>query len=47
MMKDPRAKAKLRDFLHDWLHVEEGAEIAKDQKEYPGFDQGVVMDLRT
>ena len=47
MMKDPRAKAKLRDFLHDWLHVEEGAEIAKDQKEYPGFDQGLVMDLRT
>jgi len=47
MMKDPRAKAKLRDFLHDWLHVEEGAEVAKDQKEYPGFDQGVVMDLRT
>ena len=47
LMKDPRAKAKLRDFLHDWLHVEEGAEIAKDQKEYPGFDQGVVMDLRT
>ncbi len=47
MMKDARAKAKLRDFLHDWLHVEEGAEIAKDQKEYPGFDQAVVMDLRT
>jgi hypothetical protein len=47
MMKDARAKAKLRDFLHHWLHVEEGAEIAKDQKEYPGFDQGVVMDLRT
>ncbi len=47
MMKDPRAKAKLRDFLHDRLHVEEGAENAKDQKEYPGFDQGVVMDLRT
>jgi hypothetical protein len=47
MMKDVRAKAKLRDFLHDWLHVEEGAEIAKDQKEYPGFDQGLVMDLRT
>lgn len=47
MMKDPRAKAKLRDFLHHWLHVEEGAEIAKDQKEYPGFDQAVVMDLRT
>ena len=47
LMKDPRAKAKLRDFLHHWLHVEEGAEIAKDQKEYPGFDQGVFMDLRT
>ena len=47
MMKDPRAKSKLRDFLHHWLHVEEGAEIAKDQKEYPGFDQGMVMDLRT
>ena len=47
MMKDPRARSKMRDFLHHWLHVEEGAEIAKDQKEYPGFDQGVVMDLRT
>jgi len=47
MMKDPRARSKLRDFLHHWLHVEEGAEIAKDQKEYPGFDQGMVMDLRT
>ena len=47
MMKDPRAKAKLRDFLHHWLHVEEDAEIAKDPKEYPGFDQAVVMDLRT
>lgn len=47
MMKDVRARAKLRDFLHHWLHVEEGAEIAKDQKEYPGFDQAMVMDLRT
>ncbi len=47
MMQDPRAKAKLRDFLHHWLHVEEGAEIAKDPIAYPGFDQGVVMDLRT
>ena len=47
MQQDPRAKAKLRDFLHHWLHVEEGSEIAKDQTAYPGFDQGVVMDLRT
>ena len=47
LLKDPRAKAKLRDFLHHWLHVEEGAEIAKDQQEYPGFDQALVMDLRT
>ena len=47
MQKDPRAKAKMRDFLHHWLHVEEGAEIAKDQTAYPGFDPGVVMDLRT
>ena len=47
LLKDPRAKAKLRDFLHHWLHVEEGAEIAKDPQAYPGFDQAVVMDLRT
>lgn len=47
MQKNPRAKAKLRDFLHHWLHVEEGSEIAKDPLAYPGFDQGVVMDLRT
>lgn len=47
MMNDPRAKAKLREFFHQWLSIEEAAEINKDRKAYPDFDEALVADLRT
>lgn len=46
MMADHRARAKLRDSLHRWLHVEVDAEISKDPKAHPGFDAPLVADLR-
>jgi len=46
MMADPRARAKLRDALHRWLHVETDAEISKDPKAHPGFDAALAHDLR-
>jgi hypothetical protein len=46
MMGDPRARAKLREALHRWLHVEVDAEISKDPAAHPGFDNALVADLR-
>lgn len=46
MMADHRARAKLRDSLHRWLHVEVDAEISKDPQAHPGFDAPLVADLR-
>src|SRR5262249_16980592 len=47
MLADPRAHAKLRDFLHTWLKVDHPPDVAKDPKRFPGFGQDVVSDLRT
>jgi hypothetical protein len=47
MLSDPRARAKLREFLLTWLKVDHYPDIAKDPKRYPGFDPAVVTDLRT
>lgn len=47
MMKDPRAKAKLKDFFHIWLPMEEGDDVSKDTKAHPGFDAALMADLRT
>ena len=48
MLADPRIRAsKLRQFLYQWLKVDQAAEIAKDPARFPGFDQAVVADLRT
>jgi hypothetical protein len=46
MLADPRAKAKLRDFLHAWLKVDHPPDMAKDPKRFPGFDAAVMSDLR-
>jgi len=46
MMADPRAKAKLKEFFHQWLSFEEAEEINKDRKAYPDFDEALVADLR-
>ncbi len=47
MAGDLRARAKLREFLLQCLRVDQGAEIAKDPKLFPGFDEAVITDLRT
>lgn len=47
MLGDPRAKAKLRDFLFTWLKVDPAPDLAKDAKRFPGFDSVVATDLRT
>lgn len=47
MLADPRAKAKLREFLLTWLKVEPPPDLAKDPKRFAGFDEAVAADLRT
>jgi hypothetical protein len=47
MSRDLRARAKLREFFLQWLRVDGSPDIAKDPKQFPGFDPPVVSDLRT
>ena len=47
MLADPRAQAKLREFLLHWLKVDQAPDLAKDPKRFPGFDAAVASDLRT
>src|SRR5205085_1304858 len=44
---DPRAWYKLREFLLQWLKVDQVPDLGKDPKRYPGFDETVATDLRT
>jgi hypothetical protein len=47
MVGDRRTHAKVREFLMQWLKVEQVPEIAKDAKRFPGFDAALASDLRT
>src|SRR5262249_27379394 len=47
MLNDLRARAKVREFLLQWLKVEHAPDLAKDPKQFPGFDKAVASDLRT
>ena len=47
MIASPRAKAKLRDFLHGWLQLSRFHDLAKNAELFPEFDQAIVADLRT
>jgi hypothetical protein len=47
MLDDPRAKAKLREFLLTWLRVDPAPDLAKDVKKFPNFDPAIATDLRT
>lgn len=47
MLNDLRAKAKLREFTHKWLGIDQVTEISKNTERYPGFTPEVVTDLRT
>lgn len=47
LIADPKARAKMREFMMAWLHVENTPELAKDTKRFPGFDATLANDLRT
>jgi hypothetical protein len=47
MLPDPRTRSKIREFLLQWLKVDQPPDIAKDPSKFPEFDEQVVADLRT
>jgi hypothetical protein len=47
MVSDPRAWYKLRDFLLQWLKIDQFPDLAKDSKKFPDFNEAVHSDLRT
>jgi mono/diheme cytochrome c family protein len=47
LVADPRAWAKVREFFLLWFKVDQVPDLAKDPKQYPGFDAKVASDLRT
>lgn len=47
MLADPRTHTKLREFLLQWLKVDQPPEIAKDKERFPEFSEEVAADLRT
>jgi mono/diheme cytochrome c family protein len=46
MLDDPRAHAKMRSLLWQWLKLEPVAELQKDAKKFPEFKPAVVSDLQ-
>jgi mono/diheme cytochrome c family protein len=47
MVADPRTKAKVREFLHQWLNLDRFHDVSKDAELFPGFDAALASDLRT
>ncbi|HEV3236537.1 MAG TPA: DUF1592 domain-containing protein, partial [Gemmataceae bacterium] len=47
MAGDARTRSKLREFMFQWLKVDNVPELAKDRKTYPEFDAAMASDLRT
>jgi len=47
MLNDPRARAKLHEFLLTWLKVDQPKELVKDAKRFAGFDAAVATDLQS
>jgi hypothetical protein len=47
MMGDWRARAKLREFMTQWLRIDMLEDVAKDPQQYADFTPELVSDLRT
>jgi hypothetical protein len=47
MLDDPRTHSKIREFLLQWLKVDQPPEIAKDKQQFPDFTNEAAADLRT
>ena len=46
MITDPRTKAKLHGFFHQWLELERAEGTSKDPKIFPDFTPELLADLR-
>jgi hypothetical protein len=46
MISDPRTKAKLHGFFHQWLELERAEGTSKDPKIFPDFTPELLADLR-
>ncbi len=46
MLGDPRARAKMRVFLHHWLQMDHVEDLSKDAALFPGFTPEIIGDLR-
>lgn len=46
MVADLRTRAKVRQFMHEWLNLGHIGQITKDPEAYPGFDAAVQHDLK-
>ena len=47
MVSDPRSRAKLREFLLQWLKVDHFTDLSKDSQQFPDFNAVIAADLRT
>ncbi len=47
MLADPRTRAKIQYFLHQWLQMNRVEDLSKDSTLYPGFTPEIIADLRT
>ncbi len=47
MLRDRRAKSKLKAFFHHWLKLNQAHSLAKDDELFPKFDKELISDLRT
>lgn len=47
MVNDPRTRAKVMDFLHQWLKVDPVPDLGKDSERFPEFNEVIASDLRT
>jgi hypothetical protein len=47
MVADPKAKAKLHEYLLFWVKADQAADLAKDPKRFPDFDESIIVDLKT
>ncbi len=47
MTADPRARAKLREFFHQWLQIRYVEDLRKDAALFPDFTPEMIDDLRT
>lgn len=47
MLRDQRAKTKLRTFVHHWLGTRHAVGLSKSKELYPDFDAQTLADLQT